>query len=348
VTTDQVSSVPAEAQDPATVAAMTQLLGGFQISQAIYVIAKLDVATVLAEGPSPVAALAGRVGADPDRLRRLIRSLAPLGLFHRTEDDIVELAPLGWTLSATHPESARHLALYWMETHYRPFTELLNTVRDGEIAAERYLRLPFFDWISGDPYLTSLQNQAMASSNRGAMFDGYRLPAGSVVADIGGADGTVLTHLLASDPGRRGIVFDLPGIVSGAAEVLDRAGLAGRVEVAPGDFFTAVPAADVYVLSAVLHDWDDPSCRRILRSIATAAAPGARLVLVEMIIPPGDEPHHAKLVDLVMMTMLGGRERTAAEYTALLAGAGFAVDQVVATSSPFSFVEATLVQSEEP
>jgi len=336
------SPVPAEAQDPALMATMIQLLGGFQISQALYVIAKLDVATVLTEGPSTVTALAGRVGADADCLRRLIRSLSPLGLFRRLDDDVVELAALGWTLSGTHPQSARHMAMYWMETHYRPFAELQYTVRDGEVAAERYLGKPFFDSIAADPYLSDLQNRAMANSNRSHLFSSYRLPEGRVTADIGGADGTVLTQLLADDPERLGIVFDLPEIVSGAAKVLARAGQTDRIEVVAGDFFVSVPKADVYVLSVVLHDWDDRSCGRILRSIADAAEPGARLVVIEMVVPPGDEPHDAKMFDLVMMAILNGRERTAQEYTSLLTDSGFAVDRIVPSSSPFSFIEATL------
>ena len=181
----------------------------------------------------------------------------------------------------------------------------------------------------------------MANSNRGHMLGSYRLPEGHVVADIGGADGTVLTQLLASDPERLGIVFDLP-IVSGAAKVLARTGQADRVKTVAGDFFVSVPRADVYVLSVVLHDWDDLSCRRILRSIADAAAPGARLVVIEMLVPPGDEPHDAKMFDLVMMAILNGRERTVEEYTSLLADSGFAVDRIVPSSSPFSFIEATL------
>lgn len=318
------------------------MLGGFQISQALYVIAKLDVATVLAEGPNTVTEVADRVGANADRLRRLIRTLAPLG---RRRGDVVELTALGWTLSETHPQSARHIAMYWMETHYLPFAELQYTVRNGEVAAERYLGRPFFDSIAADRYLSGLQNRAMANSNRAHLFDGYRLPEGRVVADIGGADGTVLMHLLAHESERLGIVFDLPQSVSDATDMLARAGQGDQIKAVGGDFFVSVPKADVYVLSVVLHDWDDQSCRRILRSIAEAAAPGARLVVIEMIVPPGDGAHHAKVVDLVMMAMLNGRERTAEEYTSLLADGGFAVDRIVPSPLSFSFIEATLQDS---
>ena len=319
-----------------------ELIGGFQISQAIYVLAKLDVATLLAGGPRPLGEVAEKVGADGDVLRRLIRTLAPTGLFRRRGDDVVELTPIGMLLSSTHPASLRAITMYWMETHYLPFSELLHTARTGENVAQRYLGKPFFDWISQYPELVDLQNSAFSMTVRGTMFEQYQLPPGRLVADIGGADGTVLTRLLAREPDRLGIVLDLPEVVTGAHEVIARAGMTDRVSVVPGDFFQEVPTADIYILSAVLHDWDDEPSLRILNTIARAASPGARLVVSEMVIPPGDEPHHAKLADLTMMAMLSGRERATDEWPALLDRAGFTLDRIVPTPTPFSLLEATL------
>lgn len=150
------------------------------------------------------------------------------------------------------------------------------------------------------------------------MFDGYSLPAGELVADIGGADGTVLCELLARETDRRGIVFDKPEVVPAAHQVLAEHGLASRVEVVSGDFFNSVPKADVYVLSFVLHDWDNASCRRILGNVNDAAAPGAKLVIAETVLPAGDTPHPAKIFDLTMLAMGSGRERTADQYENLL------------------------------
>jgi hypothetical protein len=329
---------------------MIQLLAGFQISQALYVVAKLGVATVLASGPMPVPEVAGRVAASPDALSRLIRSLTPLGLFRTTADGRVEATPLGLTLAEGQPGSVRDAALYWMETHYAPFGDLLHTVRTGESGATHHLGQPFFDWIVADPELAALQSRAMGTVTaalQAGVFEGYELPGGAVtVADIGGSDGTVLAQLLAGHPDRRGIVFDLPEVVPAARQAVGRSDLAGRVEVIGGDFFESVPAADVYVLSYILHDWDDESCARILRSIARAAPAGARLVIIELVLAGGDEPDLAKMIDLVMLAMLTGRERTAAEYRALLARAGFTLDRIVATPSPYSFLEATLDQDE--
>lgn len=329
-------------EEAAVAAELMEVIGGFQISQATYVLAKLDVFTALADGPLSINEVAEEVGADGDILRRLIRTMAPIGLFRRLENDVVDLTSKGRLLSRTHPASLRAMTIFWMETHYLPFSELLHTARTGENAAQRYLGKPFFDWISQYPELVDLQNSAFATTVRGAMFDEYRLPSGPVVADIGGADGTVLTQLLAGEVDRTGIVLDLPEVVAGAHEVIARADMTGRIIVLPGDFFDDVPAADVYLLSAVLHDWDDEPALRILNAIARAASPGARLVVGEMVIPSGDGPHHAKLADLTMLAILSGRERSIEEWAALLSKAGFALDRIVPTPSPFCLLEATL------
>lgn len=321
---------------------MVQMLAGFQISQALYVVAKLGLCTALADGPRTVEQLAAATGAKADVLRRIIRALAPLGTF-RTDGGRVEATPLGLTLAEGHPGSIRDIALFWMETHYAPFGQFLHTAMTGENAATDYYGKPFMDWTASSPATAEIQTRAMASVTRGlraGMFEGYSLPEGHLVADIGGADGSMICQLLAREPGRRGIVFDKPEIVPSARKVLADHGLAGRVDIQPGDFFESVPAADVYILSFVLHDWDDESCLRILRTIKNAAAPGARLVIVESVIPPGDAPHPAKLIDLTMLAMVTGRERTADEYEKLLAAAGYAMERIVPSPTPFSFIEA--------
>lgn len=235
----------------------------------------------------------------------------------------------------------------WMETHYLPFSELLNGVRTGRPGAQDYLGEPFFDWMVGDPARAGLFSRAMAevtSSLRTGMFEGYRLPAGRTVADLGAADGSVLVELLSrdDDPDRRGIVFDLPSVAPLAEKTLAAAGLTDRVEIVAGDFFMEVPAADIYLLGYILHDWDDASCHRLLGCIRQAATAGARLLLLETPVPAGDEPHLSKAMDLTMLGTVTGKERVEAEYRELLDSAGFTLDRVVATPSPYSVLEATL------
>ncbi|MFB8282783.1 methyltransferase [Nocardia colli] len=342
--TTKDTDMPAEsAPAPAPIAVMSQMLGGFQVSQALYVIAKLDIATLLDDGPLSLDELARRTGAHAGVLRRLVRTLASIGVF-ATEGDLVRTTPLGAVLSRRHPASLHAVAHFWMETHYRPFGELLRTARTGETAATYQLGEHFFNWVAADPDRSALQSRAMAEVTAGlraGMFDSYELPDGAVVADIGGADGAVLLTLLARHPGRRGIVFDLPGVVPTAEARIREAGLADRIVTSGGDFFAEVPEADIYVLAYILHDWDDASALRILGSIAAAAKPGARLLIVEGIVPEGDVAHLTKMVDLTMLAVNTGGERTAAEYRNLLSTAGFTLDSIVDTPSPFSIIEAT-------
>jgi hypothetical protein len=195
---------------------MNQLLFGFEISQALYVIAELDVATELLDGPRDVDSLASATGADSDALGRVIRLLASLGVF-RIRGTVVEITDLGRTLADGPADSMRGIARYLMQTHYAPFGNLLHTARTGETAATDFLGRPFFEWINDSPRLAEVQNTAMADGGRavgGDLLESYQLPEGETVADIGGADGTVLAKLLARQPERRGIVFDLPTVVA--------------------------------------------------------------------------------------------------------------------------------------
>lgn len=323
---------------------MIQLLTGFEVSQALYVIAKLDIATILSNGPQPITQLAAETKTNPDALERIIRFLATIGIF-RTKDGQVEVTELGLTLADGRPESVRYGALYFMETHYGPFGDLLHTALTGEPAFDRYYGQPFFDWISADPERVDIQNRMcsnITTALRTGMYEGYQLPDGPVIADIGAADGSGIVQLLPDYPDRHGIVFDRPEVIEAAKQKLAEHGLTDRVRCVAGDFFESVPAADVYLLSYVLHDWDDPSCLRLLRTIGKAANSGARLVLVEAVIPPGDTPHPARGMDLTMLALVRGRERTAHEFRELLDAAGFTLDRVIPRATSVTFIEATL------
>ncbi|GFG63914.1 hydroxyneurosporene-O-methyltransferase [Mycobacterium kubicae] len=334
----------ADPQIAPAAAQMHQLLAGFEVSQALYVVAELDIATVLLQGPRRVDDLATSVGANADALERLIRFLVPLGVFHTSGRD-VELTELGRTLADGPADSMRDVARYLMRTDYAPFSRLLHTVRTGDAAATEYLGQPFFDWINATEGLAELQNAAMAgftTGGRGDLLDRLEFPSGDTIADIGGADGTLLAEILRRLPGRRGIVFDTPSVVAAATAKLAAAGLADRTTTVSGNFFDSVPAADIYVLSAVLHDWDDASALRILNAIGGAANPGAHLLLFELVVPEDDAPHAAKIVDFTMMTMLGGRERTESQWRRLLDEGGFTLDRITSGSGMYCAIEATV------
>jgi hypothetical protein len=325
-------------------ARMQQMLYGFEVSQALFVVAELGVATVLLDGPRRLDELATAVGADADALGRLIRFLAAFGVFD-TEGGTVTITDLGRTLADGPADSVRNVARYLMTTHYAPFSGLLHTARTGEVGATKFLGRPFFEWINASPDLAQLQNEAMAEftpTRRAELLDVFEFPEGRIVADIGGADGTFLAEILARAPDRRGIVFDLPNVVAAAEKTLAAAGLSDRATVVAGDFFDHVPEADIYVMSAILHDWSDADAVRILRTIARAATEGARLLLVEMVLPEANVPQIAHFVDLTMLVMVGGRERTEPEWRRLLAEGGFVLDRVLKAQGLYSVLDARL------
>jgi hypothetical protein len=323
---------------------MVQLLSGFQVSQALYVAAKIGVADRLADGPVAVEQLASDLDADPLALSRLLRTLGALGVFSEAGPGAYGLTPLGATLVSDREGSMRDLALMWMETHYAPFAGLLETVRTGDCAATEHYGRPFFSWLADQPEQVDRFSRAMANLTDGikaGAIAGYAFPQSGTIVDVGGADGALLARVLESAPAATGVVFDLPHVVAEAAPTLKSYGLGDRMTSEGGDFFEAVPAGgDAYLLSMVLHDWNDLDATRLLRNIREAAAPGARVLAFELVMPPGDQPHMSKMIDLTMLGMLNGRERTETEMRSLFEGAGLTYDGTVPTPTPISIVEA--------
>lgn len=197
---------PAGGEPPLSVQ-MTRLLTGFEVSQALYAMAKLDVATAMLTGPAPVGELAARTDTHTESLRRMLRSLTAIGVVSQEGDDVFAVTPLGATLASGSPGSVRDLAVMLMETHYAPFGQFADTVRTGAPAATLYYGQPFIDWVSADTQRAESFSAAMAAmtdSLQGDVFAGYRLPGGDIVVDLGGADGSVLLRLLRDEPHRRG------------------------------------------------------------------------------------------------------------------------------------------------
>lgn len=323
---------------------MVQMLAGFQLSQALYVAAKLGLADAMVDREVPVGELATTVDADPAALARLLRALCSVGVFSETAPDTFGLTPLGSTLVSDQPGSMRDLALMWMETHYAPFAELLGTVRTGESAATIHYGRPFFEWLAGQPEQIGRFSRAMANLTGGIKalaIASYDFSGAGTIVDLGAADGAVLAAILSSTSGLSGIAFDLPHVVSDAEQTIAAYGLGDRLTTQAGSFFDAVPGgADTYLLSMVLHDWDDEDATKLLCNIGTAAKAGARIRALELVVPAGNEPHMSKMIDLTMLAMLKGRERSDTEMRALFEGAGLVYDGVVDTPTPISVVEA--------
>ncbi len=324
---------------------MMQMLAGFQISQALYVAAKLGVADQLLDGPRSVGDVADAVGAEPCSLGRLLRTLASLGVFTESEPGLFAVTPLGRTLASDEPGSMRDVALMWMETHYDPFSRLIDTVKTGATAADVHYGEPFFDWISDYPDQVGQFTGAMANLTTGikaGAVAAYDFNGAGRIVDIGGADGALLAQILAGTPSTTGVTFDLPHVIAAADAAIKGHGLGDRLRAESGDFFEAVPTgADTYLLSLVLHDWNDGRAGQILGNIRQAAKPGATILALEPVMPAGDEPHMSKMLDLTMLAMTGGLERTEDEHRQLFERAGLTFHHVVSTPTPVSFVVAT-------
>jgi O-methyltransferase domain/Dimerisation domain len=325
---------------------MVLLLGGFRISQALYAAAVLGVGDQLVAGPEPVEVLAERSGAHPPSLYRLLRTLASVGVFTEPGPGVFALTPLAQMLTTSQPGSMRDLAIMFMETHYAPFGDLLHTIRTGQPAAEHLYDQPFFGWLSDHPEQASRYTAAMANLTgafKPAAIAALPLDGAQSIVDLGGADGTVLAAILAAHPDVRGVLFDLPHVITDAPGVFAKHGVADRVDCIAGDFFESVPpGADAYLASLVLHDWPDQQAQRILANIAEAGGVGARLLVLDFVVPPGDVPHMAKISDLNMLAMMGGKERTGTEWRELLAAAGFTGIGIRNTDTPFSVIQATV------
>jgi hypothetical protein len=323
---------------------MVQLLAGFQVSQALFAAAKLGLADQLADGPRSIVDVADILQADRSALSRLASSLTGLGVLRHAGETSYELTPLGQTLRTGSPGSMRDLALMWMETHYLPFAGLVDTVRTGASAAETFYGMPFFDWLATQPEQAQRFSAAMANLTDGikvAAIHQVDVRGAQRIVDLGGADGTLLTHVLRAAPDAIGVSYDLPHVVPAVAATAKAADLDDRLTGVGGDFFTEVPAGfDTYLMSMVLHDWDDDRAATLLGNIARAADSGARVRAIELVLPPGDEPHMAKMIDLTMLAMLNGRERTEAEFRALFEGAGLRYERTVPTPTPLSVIEA--------
>jgi C-methyltransferase len=328
---------------PAPVA-LLELIMGSMVAQAIHVAARLGIADQLAAGPLTAEQIAERVEASPDGVGRLLRALAGQGLFAARPDGRYELTPLGEPLRSDAPVSVRAVALlFGSAQHWEHWGHLLDAVRSGEPVVPSLRGMDAWAYLEADSEFASLFNNAMTSISDfakdpvAAAYD-FR-PFGTIV-DVGGGHGALLAAILARTPTARGVLFDLPHVTAGAPAVLRAQGVESRCAVESGSFFDRVPAGgDAYLLKTVIHDWPEDRALAILRKVREAMKPDGRLLVVEFVIPEGNTAHWGKTIDLEMLLMVGGRERTEAEYRDLLARAGFRLTAVVPTVSPLSIVE---------
>jgi len=326
---------------------LVQMAMGHWISRIVYLAAQLGIADLLASGPKTADELAGPTKMHAPSLYRWMRSLANLGILTESPGRRFALTPLGEALKTGAPGSARASILtiasdWWLEG----FAELPYSVETGKSGFEKSMGMPIFDWMAMNPEIASLFSETMIGfhgQEPAAVADTYDFAGLRTLVDVGGASGFLLATLLRRNPASRGILFDLPHVVRDAPALLAAQGVADRVTIEAGSFFETVPAGgDAYLLSHIIHDWDEEKCLAILGHVRRAMNPKGRLLLIEMVLPADDTPHPGKMLDVMMLVGPGGQERTEPEYATLLGKAGFRLTRVVPTTSAVSVVEAVL------
>ena len=329
---------------------LTQMAFGAMMTQALYVAAKLGIADLLAAKPQPISALAEATETHERALYRVLRSLAGVGIFEETEPQVFALTPLAEPLRSDKPNSMRNGAIFMGEEwHWRVWGDMVYSVKTGKPAWGHVHGAEVFDYFAVHPQQAEIFNKAMTDMSMAtapSVVEAYDFDSIKTLCDIAGGHGYLLAQVLKANPEMKGILFDVPPVIEGADALLEKEGVAKRVEKVSGDFFASVPkGADAYIMKHIIHDWDDERSIKILQNINTAMSADGKVLIVETIVPEGNEPHYSKLLDLEMLTSPGGAERTASEYRELLAAAGFRLTRIVPTRSPFSIIEAVREQA---
>jgi predicted transcriptional regulator len=326
-------------------AVMTEFITAAWMAQTISVAADLRIADALADKPLELDELARRVGCDPDALGRLLRALIGRGIFKRLRDGRYDLTPLAQTLCWDAPGSLAALARFVGSPQEREhWSHCVDAVRTGESVLPTLRGMDAFDWFISDPELLEIFNQAMTNFSElavDAVAAAYDFSGYGTIVDVAGGHGRLLAGILVAAPHAKGVLFDVPQVVAGAGPLLQKHNVIDRVRVAQGSFFDSVPeGGDLYVMKNIIHDWPDDKAQQILKTVRAATVDGATLLLVECVIPPHDRDFIAKWMDLEMLVVNTGRERTAEEYQKLLQQSGFQMIRTLPTASPVSIVEA--------
>jgi O-methyltransferase domain len=332
--------------EPPPAVALHQLLNGAFVSQAISVFARLGVADTLASGPRDTEEIAESVGAHGPALYRLLRALGDAGVVTEIENRRFALAPLGEILRSDVPGSLRGM-MTWIGLPFQrdTWTDLYETIRTGESAFGRVHGTEFFSYLAEHPEDAAFFHPEMASYSAAlavSVAQAYDFTSFGTVVDVGGGRGDPLAAILAANPHLQGVLFDKPAVIDGAEEVISRAQVLDRCKVASGDFFDSVPeGGDAYLLSSIIHNWDDDHAVQILDRCRAAMATTGCVLLVEFVLPEDTTPSMAKLADLGMLIMTsGGRERTEAEYRTLCDRARLRLTRIVPITSLVSLLEA--------
>lgn len=321
---------------------LLQMITGYWPSMSIHVASKLKLADLVKDGPKTADQLALATSTQPQALYRLLRALSSIEIFSEDEQSRFSLTPMAECLLDVHG-SQRAVALMMGDEHYQSWSGLLYSIQTGKPAFDHLFGKPVFDWLSEHPDQAKIFDSAMTGFHgpeTQAMIDAYDYTGIHTLVDVGGGNGTVLAAVLAKYPTLQGILYDLPGVIERAKKNLADAGLAARCQTIAGSFFDAAPpGGDAYQMRHIIHDWTDEQCHTILTHIRKVIPKQGRLLVIEMVIKPRNEPQPAKWLDLNMMVIPGGKERTEAEYRAMYAKAGFRLERIVPTPTEVSVIE---------
>lgn len=328
--------------EPNPFTTLQQIAAGYCLPRCLHVVADLGVADVLDETPRTAADLATSVGAHPDALGRVLRLLSAHGVFE-SQGDKFQHSAASRLLRTDHPQSMRSFArMFGFGINWATFGELEHSVRTGLPAGEKVLPGGFWAYFAEHPEKNSIFNQAMAAKAHGqvaAIVAVYDFSGFNLIGDIGGGRGHLLRAVLDSAPSAQGVLFDLPHVIEEAARVTSE-----RLTLRSGDFFSgSLPVCDAYLVMEVIHDWGDEESVAILKAIRRAAPSHAKLLLIETIVPDSPGPDWSKMLDIHMLTLLGGKQRTRQEYGALFERSGFSVEREIDTGAGISIIEAAAV-----
>ncbi len=329
-------------QEQSPLFAVQLLICGYVISRCVHVLARLGVADVLEDEPKTAAELAPLVGAHAEALYRTMRLAAAHGVFVQ-EGDTFRHSVISRLLRQDHPQSLRPLTMMMgFDTIWDTFREFEFSVETGVPASTKTIPGGFWADLAAHPERSEIFNGAMAGKAAGqvhAIVGAYDFTPFASVADIGGGQGHLLRAVVRSSPGTQGVLFDQPHVVSSVKTEPGE-----RIRLQGGDFFKdELPVCDAYLLMEIVHDWSDEEATAILKAVRRAAPKGAKLLLLETLVPDEPGPDWAKLLDVLMLGLLGGKQRTQREYEALLERSGFALERIVPTDAGISLLEAVPV-----
>lgn len=326
-------------------AILMQMLFGAQMQRSVCLAARLGIPDLLAEREQTAEELAEKTSMHAPSLYRLLRTLASIGIFSETADRKFELTPISALLRGNAPNSVRDFAVMMGEDWiWQAWGELPYSVKTGDVAHEKVQGMGSFDFFQKNEEAGKVFNAAMTNFTQAiipAVTEAYDFSGVSKLVDVAGGHGLLLAGILKATPHLQGVLFDLPFVIEGAGELLKKEDVSDRVELASGDFFESLPAgADAYMMKHIIHDWNDDDSIKILQNIRTAMNENGKVLIIEMVIPEGNEPHPSKALDILMLVMEGGKERTRDEYRKLLDASGFRLARIIPTKSPYSVIEA--------